>query len=48
MLESGLVSITFRKLSFSGIITLVNKEGLSAVEWGGDVDLPRSDLNKAR
>jgi sugar phosphate isomerase/epimerase len=48
MLKSGLVSITFRKLSFSEIITLVNKAGLAAIEWGGDIHSPHGDLNKAR
>jgi 3-dehydroshikimate dehydratase len=48
MLKSGLVSITFRKLSFSEIITLVKKAGLAAIEWGGDIHSPHGDLNKAR
>lgn len=45
---TGLVSITFRKLSCSEIIALVKKTGLQAIEWGGDVHVPHGDLARAR
>jgi 3-dehydroshikimate dehydratase len=47
MIKSGLVSITFRKLTFLEIINLVKKAGLSAIEWGGDIHIPHGDLQKA-
>ena len=48
MLRSGLVSITFRKLSPGEIIELVSRAGLDAVEWGGDVHVPHGDVARAR
>ncbi len=47
-LTSGLVSITFRKLSPDEIIGLVEKAGLRCVEWGGDVHCPPDDPANAR
>lgn len=46
-LKTGLVSITFRKLTPSEIVKLVKKAGLAGVEWGGDVHVPHGDLEKA-
>lgn len=48
MIYSGLVSITFRKLSLKEIAALVLKAGLDGVEWGGDVHVPHGDLMSAQ
>jgi sugar phosphate isomerase/epimerase len=48
MLHSGLVSVTFRKLSVTEIVTLVTEAGLEGIEWGGDVHVPHGDLTRAR
>lgn len=48
MLLSGLVSVTFRKLSPVEIIGLVREAGLHGIEWGGDVHVPHGDLDSAR
>jgi sugar phosphate isomerase/epimerase len=48
MIRSGLVSITFRKLSPRQIVDLVAQAGLSGIEWGGDVHVPHGDLRQAR
>lgn len=42
-LRSGLVSVTFRKLSPKRIVELVAEAGLSTIEWGGDVHVPPGD-----
>lgn len=44
---TGLVSITFRKLSPSEIVALVCQAGMQAVEWGGDIHVPPGDLARA-
>jgi sugar phosphate isomerase/epimerase len=48
MLHTGLVSITFRKLTPARIIELVVQAGLEGIEWGGDVHVPHGDLAIAR
>ena len=48
MISSGLVSITFRKLSPREIVDLVAKAQLDAIEWGGDVHVPHGDLSAAK
>ena len=48
MLYSGLVSITFRKISSEEIVELVHQAGLDGIEWGGDIHVPHGDLAKAR
>jgi len=48
MLESGLVSITFRNLNYQQIINLVKKAGLKGIEWGGDIHVPHGDFQKAK
>ncbi len=40
MIYSGLVSVSFRKLSVEDIVKLCEKAGIAAVEWGGDVHVP--------
>jgi len=47
-LRSGLVSVTFRQLTPSAIITLMTRAGLDGIEWGGDVHVPHGDLVRAR
>lgn len=48
MLHSGLVSVTFRKLSPAQIVALVRKAGLRGIEWGGDIHVPHGDIGRAR
>ncbi len=48
MLDTGLVSITFRKLSPQEIINMVVKAGLSGIEWGGDIHVPHGNSECAR
>ncbi len=45
---SGIVSVTFRKLSPVELIALVKQAGLEAIEWGADVHVPTGDLANAR
>ncbi len=47
-MRSGLVSISFRKLSIESIIDLCVKAHLEEIEWGGDVHVPLGDLDAAR
>lgn len=46
MIKSGLVSVTFRRLTVDALIDLVQKAGLSAIEWG-DVHVPHGDIRCA-
>lgn len=48
MYQTGLVSISFRKLSPAVIIEAVKQAGLNGIEWGGDVHAPPGDINAAR
>ena len=48
MIHTGLVSITFRRLSPQEIIALVAKAGLSGIEWGGDIHVPHGNIKQAR
>ena len=48
MIHSGLVSITFRKLSPAEIVALATRAGVKGIEWGGDVHVPHGDLKQAR
>ena len=48
MLDSGLVSITFRQLTPARIIDLVKESGLNCIEWGGDIHVPHGELKIAR
>jgi 3-dehydroshikimate dehydratase len=47
MIKTGLVSITFRKLSPVEIIRLVKKAGLVGIEWGGDIHVPHGNIRIA-
>lgn len=46
-MKTGLVSISFRKLSPIEIIDLVKQSGLESIEWGGDVHVPPGELTLA-
>lgn len=46
-MKSGLVSITFRKLSAEQIVDLCRRAELIGIEWGGDVHVPPGDLPTA-
>ncbi len=48
MISSGLVSITFRKLSPESIVALVTEAGLQSIEWGGDIHIPHGNIQKAK
>ena len=48
MICAGLVSVTFRQLSPAVIIGLVQRAGLKAIEWGGDIHVPYGDIARAR
>jgi len=48
MIQSGLVSVTFRQLAPEQIINLAARAGLSGIEWSGDVHVPHGDIQKAR
>lgn len=43
MIQPGLVSITFRKLTPAAIIQIAAESGLSAIEWGADIHVPAGD-----
>jgi len=47
-LHSGLVSVTFRKLSSSEIVNLCVQAKLEGIEWGGDIHVPAGDLQRAK
>ena len=48
MIFPGLCSITFRQMAAEEIIALVAENGLSAIEWGGDIHAPVGQLDRAR
>jgi len=45
-MKTGLVSVTFRRLTIDEIIILAAKAGIDGIEWGGDVHCPPDDLKK--
>jgi 3-dehydroshikimate dehydratase len=47
MIHTGLLSVTFRKLTPEEIITLVSQAGLQAIEWGGDIHVPHGEVATA-
>lgn len=47
-MKSGLVSISFRKLSWQATLALAKKAGLEGIEWGGDVHVPHGNIELAR
>ena len=44
----GLTSVTFRKKTCDEIIALAVENGLSCIEWGGDIHVPCNSLVHAR
>ena len=46
-IKTGLVSISFRKLSASELIEEVVKAGQQGLEWGGDVHVPHGNVKVA-
>ena len=40
MLTTGIVSVTFRKLSVGEVASVSKKAALGAIEWGGDIHVP--------
>ncbi len=47
-LLTGLLSVTFRKLTANEIVKLVVKAKLDAIEWGGDIHVPHGDIQTAK
>ncbi len=45
---TGLVSISFRKLTNQEIINATHSVGLDAIEWGGDVHVPAGNVSLAK
>ncbi|MCR5694614.1 MAG: sugar phosphate isomerase/epimerase [Clostridia bacterium] len=43
-MKTGLVSVTFRRLTRQDIVKLCEKAGLEMIEWGGDVHVPAGDI----
>lgn len=48
LFKTGIVSVTFRKLSAEKIIELVKEAELDGVEWGGDIHAPHGDVERAK
>jgi 3-dehydroshikimate dehydratase len=48
MIQTGLVSVTFRKLAPAKIVALVSQAGLQGIEWGGDIHVPHGNIKRAR
>jgi 3-dehydroshikimate dehydratase len=48
MIQTGLLSVTFRQLAPLEIIKLVQEAGLQSIEWGGDIHVPHGDAQKAK
>ena len=48
MLNTGLVSVTFRDKTPEEIISAVKQCGLEGIEWGGDVHVLPGDVSRAR
>lgn len=47
IMKTGIVSITFRKLSPERIVALCQEAGAEAIEWGGDIHVPHGDIAAA-
>lgn len=44
----GLCSVTFRDKTVDEVIALAKKADLDAIEWGGDIHVPETDLENAK
>ncbi len=47
MINTGLVSVTFRQLDAAQIINLAASAQVKGIEWGGDVHVPPGDVRTA-
>jgi 3-dehydroshikimate dehydratase len=45
--RAGLVTVTFRNMTAEEIVRLAAANGLTALEWGGDIHVPPGDLARA-
>lgn len=45
---TGLVSVSFRKLSDVEIVKLTKSAGLRYIEWGGDIHVPPTNIENAK
>lgn len=48
MNNTGLVSVSFRKLNCEQIIAATKKAGLKYIEWGSDVHIPENNIENAK
>ena len=48
MLESGLVSVSFRCLSAEEVVRVAAESHLKGIEWGSDVHVPPGDMERAK
>lgn len=48
MLQTGLVSVSFRNLTPQEIVKLASQAGLQGIEWGADVHVPPGNIETAR
>ena len=46
MFRTGVVSVSFRKLSVDEVIRYTKEAGLKAIEWGSDVHAPYTDTER--
>lgn len=47
-MNTGLVSVTFRSLDRSDVVSLAREAGLHEIEWGGDIHVPHGDIAAAK
>jgi 3-dehydroshikimate dehydratase len=47
-MRPGLCTVSFRSLPVDRVVALAASAGVTALEWGGDVHVPHSDLDAAR
>lgn len=47
MLIPGIVSVTYRPLTPSELLSAARNARLSAIEWGGDIHVPHGDIARA-
>ncbi|MBD2845996.1 sugar phosphate isomerase/epimerase [Paenibacillus sp. IB182496] len=47
MIQSGMLSVTFRKLTPEEIVDLAVQAKLEAIEWGGDIHVPHGNIAAA-
>jgi sugar phosphate isomerase/epimerase len=47
MIQAGLTSITFRRLTPDQVVDLAARAGLRGIEWGGDIHVPHGDIAAA-